>query len=163
MLAKLILVLQSAYGSLFINFPLGLLQPHWGVFQFRSNGLVCVCPHAQTCPVTSRASSWSPCPLCAPCSSGTSEAPNPPPALELLPEGDGSIINPKLGSLNRAIHQLGKSADSILRLVKGNEIVLESSLQKRLLEHKNLDVHSEESLNSSVRLVLCTRIGAHVG
>lgn len=105
----------------------------------------------------------SPCPLCAPCSSGTSEAPNPPPALELLPEGDGSIINPKLGSLNRAIHQLGKSADSILRLLKSNEIVLESSLQKRLLEHQNLDVHSKKSLNSSVRLVLCTRIGAHVG
>lgn len=68
----------------------------------------------------------SPCPLRAPCSSGTAEATNLPPALGLVPERDGSIINPKLKSLNRAIHRLGKSADSILRLVKSNEIVSEN-------------------------------------
>lgn len=163
MLAKLILVLQSAYGSLFINFLLGLLQPHRGVFQFRSNGLVCVCPHARTCPVTSRVSSWKPLsPLCS-LQQWDLWGTKPTSCLWATPKGDGSIINPKLGSLNRAIHQLGKSADSILRLLKSNEIVLESSLQKRLLEHKNLDDHSKKSLNSSVRLVLCTRIGAHVG
>lgn len=105
----------------------------------------------------------SPCPLCVPCSSGTSETPNPRPALKLLPEGDGSIINPKLESFNRAIHQLGKSADSILRLVESNEIVLENSLQKILLEHKNLDAHSKKSFNSSVHSVLCIYTGAHVG
>lgn len=55
--------------------------------------------------------------------------------LRLALEQDGSIINPKLKSLNRAIHQLGKSADFILRLVKSNEMVSENDLQKRLTEH----------------------------
>lgn len=55
--------------------------------------------------------------------------------LGLVPEQDGSIINPKLKSLNRAIHQPGKSADSILKLVKSNEMVSENDLQKRLTEH----------------------------
>lgn len=90
-------------------------------------------------------------------------SPIPPPALELLPEGDGSNTNPELESLNRAIHQLGKSADSILRLVESNEIVSESSLQETLLEHKNLDAHGKKSLKSSVHLVLCICVGAHVG
>lgn len=106
----------------------------------------------------------SPYPLfCASCSSRTFETPNPHPALKLLPEGDGSIINPKPESFNRAIHQLGKSADSILRRVESNEIVLENSLQKILLEHKNLDAHSKKLFNSSVHLVLCICTGAMLG
>lgn len=103
----------------------------------------------------------SPCPLCTPCGGGTSEAPNPPPALQLIPEGDGSIINPKLKSLNRAIHGLGKSADSILRLLKGDEIVAES--RRESLNTQDLDASSKKSSNSSVRLALGVCIGARVG
>lgn len=87
----------------------------------------------------------------------------PRPALKLLPEGSSSVINPKLESVNRAIHQLDKSADSILRLVESNEIVLENSLQKILLEHKNLDAHSEKWFNSSVHLVLCICLESMLG
>ncbi|OXB75470.1 UNVERIFIED_CONTAM: hypothetical protein H355_016531 [Colinus virginianus] len=69
--------------------------------------------------------------------------------LGLVPEQDGSIINPKLKSLNRAIHQLGKSADFILRLVKSNEIVSENDLQKRLPEHTKFGRPHSSGLNAN--------------